>query len=80
MFFVTSVKALLLPKITANPMKYKVFLVLLFFSATTLFAQNDKKATDILKGVSKKYKSYQSLKANFSILVENAKVKREHYL
>ncbi len=73
MFFVTSPKEVLLHKIQIQIMKHKVILFLFLFSFTALFAQNDKKATDILNGVSKKYKSYKSLKANFSILIENPK-------
>lgn len=56
-------------------MKFKAVFLYLLFSFVAGFAQSDKKADDILKGVSKKYKSYQSLKANFSILLENTKDK-----
>ncbi len=47
---------------------------------TSLFAfsqtqQTDKKADDILHGVSSKYKSYKSVKATFVITVENTKDK-----
>ena len=38
-------------------------------------SQKDKKAEDILNGVSKKYKSYKSVKATFVITMENAKDK-----
>jgi len=38
-------------------------------------SQKDKKAEDILNGVSKKYKSYKSVKATFVITMENGKDK-----
>lgn len=43
--------------------------------AGTCFAQVDKKAQDILKSVSAKYKSYSSIKADFSYTLENAQAK-----
>ncbi len=36
-------------------------------------AQNDAKATEILKGVSAKYKTYKSVQGDFNIVVENGK-------
>jgi len=43
----------------------------------SVFAQGDKKAKDILSGVSSKYRSYKSMKADFSYTLENptAKIK-----
>ncbi len=43
----------------------------------SVFAQVDKKAKDILSGVSSKYRSYKSMKADFSYTLENptAKIK-----
>lgn len=46
-----------------------IFVVAL--SLTTAFAQVDKKAQDILKGVSAKYKSYKAIKADFTYTLEN---------
>jgi len=59
--------------------KSRIFLSLLVAFITTFsFAQTpgikqDKKAEDILKGVSKKYQSYKSVKATFVITLENPK-------
>src|SRR5437762_3249435 len=52
-----------------------VLLFFLFnhFPASSQTTQTDKKAEDILHGVSAKYKSYKSVKATFIINVENAK-------
>jgi len=59
-------------------MKYlsKIFLFIFLFSGVASFGQTpatqtDKKAQDILKAVSTKYKSYKSVKATFVITVEN---------
>jgi outer membrane lipoprotein-sorting protein len=63
---------LILPQIS----KMKQLLLISFlFIVTGSFAQTDKKAQDILKTVSTKYKSFKSIKANFSITVENTKDK-----
>jgi len=61
-------------------MKTKLSLVTIFFFLIAVFSysqpkQTDKKADDILHGVSAKYKSYKSVKATFVITVENAKEK-----
>ncbi len=55
------------------------FLLLLLFSlgASAQTQKSDKKAQDILKGVSTKYKSFKSLKATFTILIENPKEKKK---
>jgi outer membrane lipoprotein-sorting protein len=54
-------------------MKIRTCCLLLFFITTIVSAQTtiDKKAQEILKGVSVKYKTFKSIKANFSIVVEN---------
>jgi outer membrane lipoprotein carrier protein len=57
---------------------FRIFLALLFLTGTEAFSQSqqtDKKAEDILHGVSAKYKSYKSVKATFIINVENQKEK-----
>jgi outer membrane lipoprotein carrier protein len=56
-------------------MKIK-FTAILLLTALFAFAQNtapqaDKKAADILKGVSTKYRSYKSVRATFKITMEN---------
>jgi outer membrane lipoprotein carrier protein len=57
--------------------KSRVFLVLLSAFCVYSFAQapvkQDKKAEDILKGVTTKYKSFKSVKATFVITMENPK-------
>ena len=55
----------------------KIFSIalLIFCSATFVFAQNDKKAKQILTQVSAKYKSLNSLKADFSYTIESEKDK-----
>jgi outer membrane lipoprotein carrier protein len=54
---------------------FTLFLALAFAFANAQEAQQDKKAADILKGVSAKYKSFKSVKATFKITVENPKDK-----
>jgi len=60
-------------------LKSRLFLSLLgIFITSILFAQppglkQDKKAEDILKGVTKKYQSFKSVKATFVITMENPK-------
>jgi outer membrane lipoprotein carrier protein len=49
--------------------------LLLVTSSYTQAQQTDKKAEDILHGVSAKYKSYKSVKATFVINIENPKEK-----
>ncbi len=54
-----------------------IFIFLLF--SCTVFSQTeqvDKKAQEILKGVSAKYKSYKSLKATFTIQIDNPTTKK----
>jgi len=58
-------------------MKTRLQLIFFSFFLTTNFLyaqtkQTDKKADDILHGVSAKYKSYKSVKATFVITIENA--------
>ena len=53
---------------------FTYFLISLFLFSYS-FAQSDKQSDDILKGVSAKYKSFTSVKADFSYTVENAKDK-----
>lgn len=43
---------------------------------TTLVAQQDKKATDVLNKVSKKYKAYKTIKATFTVTTESAAKKK----
>ena len=50
--------------------KFLIFLFL-FFSVFYAYSQIDKKAQNILKGISSKYKSLKSIKANFSIIIES---------
>ena len=52
-------------------MKAKIIIFLFLLPALSLFSQTDKMAQDILKGLSSKYKSLKSIKANFTILIEN---------
>jgi outer membrane lipoprotein carrier protein len=60
-------------------LKFRLLLSLLgIFITSILFAQppgikQDKKAEEILKGVTKKYQSYKSVKATFVITMENPK-------
>lgn len=58
-------------------MKKIIVLVLGVFISLGLYAQGDKKAKEILTGVSAKYRSYKSMKAEFSYTLENptAKIK-----
>lgn len=51
-----------------------IMMLLISVSALTL-AQTDKKAQQILSGLSTKYKSYKSIMADFSIVIENSKDK-----
>ncbi|MCX6292225.1 MAG: outer membrane lipoprotein carrier protein LolA [Bacteroidetes bacterium] len=58
--------------------RFSSSLFTLLFCGTFAFSQSpqtDKKADDILHGVSTKYKSYKSVKATFVITVENPKDK-----
>lgn len=49
---------------------------ILLISSTLAFAQgNDKQSQEILKGVSSKYKTYNTIKTTFSFTVENPKTK-----
>ena len=54
---------------------FKIFLqypiILFLFTALPVFSQSDKTAQDILSGLSSKYKSLKSIKANFTIVIEN---------
>lgn len=52
-------------------MKLRILLPLLLLTTVTVFSQIDKKAQGILNGLSSKYKSLKSLKATFTIVVEN---------
>ena len=52
-------------------MKTRIVITLLLFSVVSVFCQTDKKAKEILNGLSSKYKSLKSLKATFTIVVEN---------
>jgi outer membrane lipoprotein-sorting protein len=56
-------------------MKASKLIVLFVFISISAIAQTDKKAQEILKGLSTKYKSYKSINASFSILIENDKDK-----
>lgn len=58
-------------------MNSRICFFLLLLMPALAFAQDgvDKKAQDILSGLSKKYKSYNSVKAVFSILIEDPRDK-----
>jgi outer membrane lipoprotein-sorting protein len=56
-------------------MKQILLLISAFIIVTGSTAQTDKKAEDILKSVSTKYKSFKSIKALFTIAIENGKDK-----
>ncbi len=56
-------------------MNFRVFFLLIFITSQSAFAQTDKQAQSILNGLSNKYKSYTSIKASFSIVIENEKDK-----
>ncbi len=56
-------------------MKRVLTIVLALVIVQGVFAQGDKKAKDILSGVSSKYKSYKSMKAEFSYTLENPQAK-----
>lgn len=58
-------------------MKRITTIALLLLTTLSVVAQGDKKAKDILNGVSSKYRSYKSMKADFSYTLENptAKIK-----
>jgi outer membrane lipoprotein-sorting protein len=58
-------------------MKRITTIALLILTTLSVVAQGDKKAKDILNGVSSKYRSYKSMKADFSYTLENptAKIK-----
>ncbi len=58
-----------------NKMKQILLLVSFFLIGSGTFAQTDKKAQEILNSVSTKYKSYKSIKAQFTITIENGKDK-----
>ncbi|REJ80387.1 MAG: outer membrane lipoprotein carrier protein LolA [Bacteroidetes bacterium] len=61
-------------------MKSKLLIALLFLCSASLptLGQSDKQSQEILNGVSAKYKSYKSVKATFSIAVENSKDKSKN--
>ena len=52
-------------------MKTRILIFTFVFISFSTFSQTDKRAQDILNGLSLKYKSLTSLKAIFSIVVEN---------
>lgn len=52
-----------------------LFIICFSGSLVAQIAQTDKKAEEILKGVSQKYKSYKSVKATFSVAIENPRTK-----
>ena len=52
-------------------MKPRIIIILFLFTALSVFSQSDKTAQDILSGLSSKYKSLKSIKANFTIVIEN---------
>ncbi len=52
-------------------MKARILIILFVFISFDSFSQNDKMAQEILDAVSVKYKSLKSLKATFSIIIEN---------
>jgi outer membrane lipoprotein-sorting protein len=57
--------------------KQSISLVLLLILSVSVSAQTDKKAKEVLDGVTAKYKSYKSLKATFNIAQENAKEQKK---
>ena len=56
-------------------MKRITTIALLILTTLSVVAQGDKKAKDILNGVSSKYRSYKSMKADFSYTLENPQAK-----
>lgn len=56
-------------------MKFIKITILILTISLGVFAQGDKKAKDILAGVSAKYKSMKSMKADFSYTLENPQAK-----
>jgi outer membrane lipoprotein-sorting protein len=52
-------------------MKVRNLLILLVLASFTAYSQTDKLAQDILNTLSSKYKSYKSIKANFTIVIED---------
>ena len=59
-----------------NLMNIRIGIMMLLISVSALtLAQTDKKAQQILSGLSTKYKSYKSIMADFSIVIENTKDK-----
>lgn len=56
-------------------MKYLKITILLLTISLAAIAQGDKKAKDILAGVSTKYKAMKSMKADFSYTLENPQAK-----
>jgi len=76
MFFELFPKGLILHSILKRgKMKVRVTLLIFLFTAVSTFSQTDKQAQSILNGLSSKYKSYHSIKANFSIVIESEKDK-----
>ena len=51
------------------------FFILLFFYSAISFAQSDKQSQAILKSISAKYKSFSSLKVDFTYTIDNPKAK-----
>jgi outer membrane lipoprotein-sorting protein len=54
-----------------DTMKVRNLLILLVLASFTAYSQTDKLAQDILNTLSSKYKSYKSIKANFTIVIED---------
>ncbi|RFZ81066.1 outer membrane lipoprotein carrier protein LolA [Mucilaginibacter terrenus] len=51
--------------------KAALFIFALLFSATAVFAQKDSDAKTILNKLSKQYRTYDAVKTNFSLLIDN---------
>src|SRR6185312_5159577 len=66
---------------TNDNMKKLLLSTVLLISATITFAQKDADAKKILSGVSKKYKSYNMIKADFTFLMDDPmnKIKDTQY-
>lgn len=56
-------------------MRRILLVAIAMFLVTGVYAQGDKKAKDILSAVSSKYKSYKSMRAEFSYTLENPQAK-----
>lgn len=56
-------------------MRYIILLLIVVFVPFSISAQKDTKAADLLNAVSNNYKSFKSIQASFTIIIENQKEK-----